>query len=138
MIGGYLSFMGIEAKANYKNTVLAEVLPVIMLDGDDRVEKPEGICAEAVSPEHPVVNGFSDYPVFLGYNQAVARDDADVVLTINNDPLLVFGEYQQGKTACFMVTAPHTGEPSSLCHGHFIPTCGSTRFNSSPENKTME
>ncbi len=41
MIGGYLSFMGIEAKANYKNTVLAEVLPVIMLDGDDRVEKPE-------------------------------------------------------------------------------------------------
>ncbi len=43
-----------------------------MLDGDDRVEKPEGICAEAVSPEHPVVNGFSDYPVFLGYNQAVA------------------------------------------------------------------
>lgn len=36
-----------------------------MLDGDDRVEKPEGICAEAVSPEHPVVNGFSDYPVFL-------------------------------------------------------------------------
>lgn len=39
MIGGYLSFMGIEAKANYKNTVLAEVLPVIMLDGDDRVEK---------------------------------------------------------------------------------------------------
>ncbi|VEB52750.1 Uncharacterized membrane protein [Salmonella enterica subsp. enterica] len=81
-----------------------------MLDGDDRVEKPEGICAEAVSPEHPVVNGFSDYPVFLGYNQAVARDDADVVLTINNDPLLVFGEYQQGKTACFMSDcSPHWG-----------------------------
>ncbi|HCS4738277.1 TPA: hypothetical protein ORP78_004042, partial [Escherichia coli] len=37
-----LSFMGIEAKANYKNTVLADVLPVTMLDGDDRVEKPEG------------------------------------------------------------------------------------------------
>ncbi|WP_254554437.1 glutamine amidotransferase, partial [Salmonella enterica] len=47
MIGGYLSFMGIEAKDNYKNTVLAEVLQVIMLDGDDRVEKPDGICAEA-------------------------------------------------------------------------------------------
>jgi uncharacterized membrane protein len=31
MIGGYLSFMGIEAKANYKNTILAEVLPVIIL-----------------------------------------------------------------------------------------------------------
>ncbi|SUH12923.1 Uncharacterized membrane protein [Salmonella enterica subsp. enterica] len=127
--------MGIEAKANYKNTVLAEVLPVIMLDGDDRVEKPEGICAEAVSPEHPVVNGFSDYPVFLGYNQAVARDDADVVLTINNDPLLVFGEYQQGKTACFMSDcSPHWGTQQFMSWP-FIPTCGSTRFNSSPENK---
>ncbi len=49
-----------------------------------------------------------DYPVFLGYNGAVARDDADVVLTINIDPLLVFGEYQQGKTACFMSDcSPH-------------------------------
>ncbi len=46
MIGGYLSFMGIEAKANYKNTVLADVLPVTMLDGDDRVEKPEGVIAQ--------------------------------------------------------------------------------------------
>ncbi|HFY9390773.1 TPA: glutamine amidotransferase, partial [Salmonella enterica subsp. enterica serovar Typhimurium] len=32
------------------------------------------------------------------------------VLTINNDPLLVFGEYQQGKTACFMSDcSPHWG-----------------------------
>jgi uncharacterized membrane protein len=36
-----------------------------------------------------VVNGFTDYPAFLGYNQVVSREDADVVLTINNDPLLV-------------------------------------------------
>ncbi|WP_348253363.1 glutamine amidotransferase, partial [Salmonella enterica] len=35
-------------------------------------------------------------------NQAVARDDADFVLTINNDTLLLFGEYQQGKSSCFM------------------------------------
>ncbi len=44
MIGGYLSFMGIEAKANYKNTVLADVLPVTMLDGDDRVENQRCYC----------------------------------------------------------------------------------------------
>ncbi|SQJ36808.1 Putative cytoplasmic protein [Salmonella enterica] len=110
MIGGYLSFMGIEAKANYKNTTLAEVLPVVMPDGDDRVEKPEGVYAQVEKPEHPVIKGFSDYPPFLGYNQAVAKENTAVVLTINNDPLLVFGEYHHGKTACFMSDcAPHWG-----------------------------
>ncbi|ELW5404640.1 TPA: glutamine amidotransferase, partial [Escherichia coli] len=64
MIGGYLSFMGIEAKANYKNTVLADVLPVTMLDGDDRVEKPEGVIAQPSQPDHPVIKGFSEYPFF--------------------------------------------------------------------------
>ncbi|MEC4787447.1 glutamine amidotransferase, partial [Salmonella enterica] len=49
MIGGYLSFTGIEAKANYKNTVLAEVLPVDMLDVDDRVELPQG-CKALMNP----------------------------------------------------------------------------------------
>ncbi len=102
MIGGYLSFMGIEAKANYKNTVLADVLPVTMLDGDDRVEKPEGVIAQPSQPEHPVIKGFSEYPFFLGYNRAIAKENAEVVLTINNAPLLVFGNYHNGKIACFM------------------------------------
>ena len=30
MVGGYLSFTGIEAKANYRNTPLADVLPVYL------------------------------------------------------------------------------------------------------------
>ncbi|HHS9133565.1 TPA: glutamine amidotransferase [Escherichia coli] len=110
MIGGYLSFMGIEAKANYKNTVLADVLPVTMLDGDDRVEKPEGVIAQPSQPEHPVIKGFSEYPFFLGYNRAIAKENAEVVLTINNDPLLVFGNYHNGKIACFMSDcSPHWG-----------------------------
>ncbi|QTN08795.1 cytoplasmic protein [Escherichia coli] len=110
MIGGYLSFMGIEAKANYKNTVLADVLPVTMLDGDDRVEKPEGVIAQPSQPEHPVIKGFSEYPFFLGYNRAIAKENAEVVLTINNAPLLVFGNYHNGKIACFMSDcSPHWG-----------------------------
>ncbi|MXG48644.1 cytoplasmic protein [Escherichia coli] len=110
MIGGYLSFMGIEAKANYKNTVLADVLPVTMLDGDDRVEKPEGVIAQPSQPEHPVIKGFSEYPFFLGYNRAIAKENAEVVLTINNAPLLDFGNYHNGKIACFMSDcSPHWG-----------------------------
>lgn len=93
MIGGYLLFMGIEVKVNYKNIVFVEVLLVIMFDGYDWVEKLEGICVEVVLFEYFVVNGFLDYLVFFGYNQVVVRDDVDVVLIINNDLLLVFGEY---------------------------------------------
>ena len=43
MIGGYLSFAGIDNKARYAMTPLAKALPVEMLDHDDRVECPEGI-----------------------------------------------------------------------------------------------
>ena len=55
MIGCYLSFIGIEGKANYKNSVLADVLPVVMMDGDDRVEKPQGVQPETIK-EHAVTH----------------------------------------------------------------------------------
>ncbi len=110
MIGGYLSFMGIEAKANYKNTILNEVFPVEMLDGDDRVEVPEGIRASYVNPEHETVKGFEGVPLFLGYNRVKAREGSEVVMAVGDDPLLVFGSYKQGKTACFMSDcSPHWG-----------------------------
>ncbi|WEJ91159.1 MAG: glutamine amidotransferase [Klebsiella huaxiensis] len=110
MIGGYLSFMGIEAKANYKNTVLADVLPVIMFDGDDRVEKPSGVYASPVTNGHETVNEFTDWPVFLGYNKVESKDNATIALTIDNDPLLVYGNFEKGKTACFMSDcSPHWG-----------------------------
>ncbi|MCW9791089.1 glutamine amidotransferase, partial [Escherichia coli] len=54
--------------------------------------------------------GFSEYPFFLGYNRAIAKENAEVVLTINNAPLLVFGNYHNGKIACFMSDcSPHWG-----------------------------
>ncbi|MDX7018424.1 glutamine amidotransferase, partial [Klebsiella aerogenes] len=88
MIGGYLSFMGIEAKANYKNTLLAQVLPVEMLEGDDRVEAPEGVFATPVNAEHATIKGFSEWPMFLGYNKVFAKHNTETVLNIGEDPLL--------------------------------------------------
>ena len=91
MIGGYLSFMGIEAKANYKNTILNEVFPVEMLDGDDRVEVPEGIRASYVNPEHETVKGFEGVPLFLlGYNRVKAREGSEVVMAVGDDSSLSF------------------------------------------------
>jgi hypothetical protein len=43
MIGGYLSFSGIDAKAQYAGTPLADVLPVVIARTDDRVELPQGV-----------------------------------------------------------------------------------------------
>src|SRR4030088_2702731 len=46
MIGGYLSFSGINARAHYAGTPLAAVLPVEIGDTDDRIEVPEGVDPE--------------------------------------------------------------------------------------------
>lgn len=122
MIGGYLSFMGIEAKANYKNTVLAEVLPVIMLEGDDRIEKPAGVYACPLEQEHETVQNFTDWPILLGYNKTFAKENTTVALTINNDPLLVYGRYEKGRTACFMSDcSPHWGSHEFLNWKYYTP-----------------
>ena len=54
MIGGYLTFSGIDARARWGRTPLAAALPVTMLDRDDRVELPAGAVPEVVG-EHAVV-----------------------------------------------------------------------------------
>ena len=120
MIGGYLSFMGIEAKANYKNTLLAQVLPVEMLEGDDRVEAPEGVFATPVNAEHATIKGFSEWPMFLGYTKGFAKHNTETVLNIGEDPLLVFGQFEKGKTACFMSDcSPHWGSKEFLAWPHY-------------------
>ncbi|MGX4584493.1 glutamine amidotransferase [Paenibacillus chitinolyticus] len=109
MIGGYMSYMGSDGKANYKNTVLADVLPVEMLDGDDRMETPEGVRPTNTKP-HSITEGFGEWPRFLGYNRFKSKTDAEVLVTAKNDPFLVVGSYGEGKTACFASDcAPHWG-----------------------------
>lgn len=121
MIGGYLSFMGIEGKANYKNTVLSEVLPIVMLDRDDRVEKPEGVSPKTIA-EHKITNGLEKWPPFLGYNRFTAKEDATTLVKIEEDPLLVIGEYGKGKTAAFASDcAPHWGSIDFLQWDQYTP-----------------
>ena len=43
MVGGYMSFGGIDGTARYGQTCLADVLPVTVSAGDDRVERPAGV-----------------------------------------------------------------------------------------------
>lgn len=121
MIGGYLSFMGIEAKANYKNTVLADVLPVEMLNGDDRVEMPQGIRAETIK-NHPITEGMENWPNFLGYNKFRPKAGSEALVNIQEDPLLVVGQYGSGKTACFASDcAPHWGPKEFMEWEYYLP-----------------
>jgi uncharacterized membrane protein len=102
MIGGYLSFQGIEGKANYRSTALAEVLPVELEPGDDRQEAPDGVVGRVAAVEHAITAGISaEWPELLGFQRLVAKEDSHVLATIGEWPLLVVGCFGEGRVLAF-------------------------------------
>jgi uncharacterized membrane protein len=120
MVGGYMSFSGIEGKAHYQATPLANVLPVEMLGHDDRVETCEGIVPK-VEAQHEILSGIDgDWPFFLGYNQLTVKPDAELVMSIEGDPFLVVGTHGDGRTAAFASDcSPHWGSPEFMSWTHY-------------------
>lgn len=113
MIGGYMSFTGIEAKARYGQTEIADILPVKMLDVDDRVEAPQGIHPVVVA-NHEVTEGLDQepWPYLLGYNKTIMKPEGQLLAKIGDDPLIAVGEYGKGKSAVFTSDcSPHWGSP---------------------------
>jgi uncharacterized membrane protein len=113
MIGGYLSFTGIEAKANYRATPVAAVLPCELEVGDDRIETPED-PQPRVAAAHAVVDGLPErWPALLGYQRVAPR--GDVLATVNGDPLLVVGEFGDGRSLAYTSDiGPHWAPPEFL------------------------
>lgn len=103
MFGGYLSFAGIENKARYAMTPLADILPVEILHYDDRMEHPEGICPVITKKEHPVLEGVDGkWPWFLGYNKIKAKAEAEEIAVIGGtDTFMAAMEYGDGRTFAF-------------------------------------
>lgn len=116
MIGGYLTFQGIQSRGAYKRTPIEEILPVNLLEGDDRMEMSEGITAEIVQPQHAVLKDVpADWPQILGYNKLLPKADADIPVMVNGDPLIALGHYGKGRTCAFATDcAPHWA-PVSFC-----------------------
>lgn len=117
MIGGYLSFQGIQAMANYRNTCIAEVLPVVMEPGDDREECPDGVVASVTGIDHSITASLatSEWPHLLGYQRLTPKSGASVLVTVGDHPLLTVGKYGDGKTAAFASDmAPHWLPPEFL------------------------
>ena len=115
MVGGYMSFTGIDARARYGMSPLAAVLPVELLPTDDRIEAPQGLSPELVA-RHPAIGDTpADWPVLLGYNKTVAKPASTVIATVDGDPLLVVGEHGAGRVAAFTSDlAPHWAPPVFL------------------------
>ena len=116
MIGGYLSFAGIEGKARYHGTPVETALPVLISDVDDRVECPQGVVPEPVATDHPVLHGVPEpWPAVLGYNRVTAREGAEVVALCAADPLVACFRHERGRSAVFTSDcAPHWAPPEFL------------------------
>jgi|694.fasta_scaffold18048_10 uncharacterized membrane protein len=106
MVGGYLSFQGFQAIANFANTSIGEVLPVEIQMGDDRVESPQGYQMEFCA-EHEITKSLREsletkknaIPLLLGYNRTKLAADSQVLLSINSDPLVAIREVGLGRSA---------------------------------------
>lgn len=113
MIGGYMSFAGKGGRARYASTAIADVLPVGLSRVDDRVEVPDGTqpSNEAV-PDDTLPE---EFPPVLGYNRLAVEEDAEVWVTVDDDPLLVVGDYGAGSAFAFATDcAPHWAPPEFL------------------------
>ena len=105
MIGGYLSFQGIDGRARWHRTPVERALPVDCLPFDDRLEIPEGFSAEILQPGHPIMAGLEGpWPLLLGANEVRLKERADVEVLARlpedqgGHPLLVTGRHGDGRT----------------------------------------
>jgi len=113
MIGGYMTFQGVEAKAQYAGSAAEEVLPVTIDRWDDRVEAPQGAHPTVTDASHPIVAGLGgNWPNLLGYNRVTPKAGATLVAKVGDDPLIVAGSFGKGRSVAFTSDCgPHWAPP---------------------------
>lgn len=114
MVGGYLTFQGIDGKARYARTAVEEVLPVTMLAADDRIEAPQGLVPHVADATHPIVAGLpTTWPALLGLNEVAIKRDATLVATAGDEVLIAAGSYGKGRSVAFTSDCgPHWAPPA--------------------------
>lgn len=123
MVGGYLSFAGVDAKARYGSSPLADLFPVDIALVDDRDEHPEGAAIKVLDPAHPALGGVgSSWPSLLGFNRTTARPDGTVLAEVDGHPLVAVREVGQGRTAVFTSDmSPHWAPPEFVSWAGYGP-----------------
>jgi uncharacterized membrane protein len=107
MMGGYLTFQGIDGRGRWFRTPVEEALPVSLLPYDDRLEIPEGFRAHVVGrADHPLLQGLDgEWPLLLGANEVKPREGAEVLARLpaeeGGHPLLVVGAFGEGRSVAW-------------------------------------
>lgn len=116
MVGGYMTFSGIDGKGKWGDTAVQEVLPVQLVPYDDRREHMEGVTPVIVK-DHEIFDGIQgEIPAVLGYNYTTIKENAELLATVEGDPFIAIGEYGKGRSAIFTTDcAPHWAPPE-FCH----------------------
>lgn len=113
MVGGYLTFQGIDAKGQYAGSPIEEVLPVTLMRHDDRVEAPQGVTPVVDNADHPMLSGLEGaWPDLLGYNRLALKSEGHLIASAGDDPLLVAGTFGKGRSVAFASDCgPHWAPP---------------------------
>ena len=130
MIGGYLTFMGFEGKGAYHGTAIEKMLPVEMMNGDDRNETPEGAYIEIEQPQHPIFLGFpAKWPPFLGYNKLKAKPGT-LLASHDGNAFISVWDYGQGRSMAFASDcAPHWAPKGFLSWEYYSKFwCNAVRY----------
>jgi uncharacterized membrane protein len=102
MAGGYLSFQGIYGAARYSKSPIEDVLPVALLPVDDRVEKPEGVNPRVIDNTHFITERIqAEWPYLLGFNEVSVKKGADLLVKVQDHPLLVVGSFGKGRSVAW-------------------------------------
>lgn len=123
MVGGYMTFQGIDGRARYHGTPVEEALPVLISPNDDRVEAPQGVAPKVAKKAHAIAAGLGGkWPALLGYNKLTAKPDAEVVATAGGDPLIAAGKYGKGRSVAFASDCgPHWAPPAFVTWKGYAP-----------------
>ena len=107
MMGGYLTFQGIDGRGRWRRTPVEEALPVTMLPYDDRLEIPEGFrakwssCPITRSCTGCKANGRCCWAPTRSKPRAGAQVLAQLPAEQGGHPLLVAGEFGQGRSVAW-------------------------------------
>lgn len=123
MIGGYMTYQGMEGKGKWKDSPIEAILPVNLLYGDDRSERPEGADLTCDPGAHPVLAGLpAQWPYILGYNKLVAKPDAKVLVEYDGDPIIALAKYGKGRTLAYATDCTPHWAPAAMHTWEHYPT----------------
>ena len=121
MVGGYMSFTGIEAKARYNQTAIADILPVKLLDIDDRCETCNGVIPIVVNKSSPILKNIEgSWPLLLGYNKTIGRENAEIPVTVNGSFNSTGRVWQGQNSSIYFRLCSSLGVQRNLSTGAFI------------------